>query len=233
MVAGGTVTWYFDAFDMALTIEVYEAKPGERLVFGGQRPGGPPALQEVILERDGGATVLRLVNSGFMEGDEWDEEFEGIDSGWTMALAQLRRWLEHYPDARGSAHVTVMRPATFDYDTLQSRYRTAVGLGEWLGNDVVCTPEPLGEEARLRLRIDGALPLEGDVLASSSRELLVSWPEQRGVLCLKAFSAGPDTRMVALDFRAWDRPNGEVAEVREHLQRALDRLVTRVLVRDA
>jgi len=224
MREGETVKWRFDAFGMDLPIEVYEVEPGKYLAFGGQRPGGPPALQEIILEKDGGATILRLVNSGFLDGEEWDDEFDGVDSGWTMALAALKHWLEKHADAKSSAHVTLMRPAKFEYDELQPRYRTAAGLG-WLGEDVAGDPEPLKEGARLNAKVDGALPLDGEVLASTTRELLVSWPEQDAVLGFKAFAAGPAGRMVSLDYRTWDR---EVADVKGNLERALDRLASEI-----
>jgi len=227
MRVGETVTWHFDGFDMKATLEVHEAKPGRHLVFGGKRPDGAPALQEVVLETEEGVTVLRLVNSGFLEGEQWNDEFEGVDSGWTLVLATLRHWLERYPDARKSGHTIVLRPAAFQYDALQPHYRTAAGLA-WLGDDVACDPEPLEKGARLRATVDGALPLEGEVLASSPREVLVSWPQQDGVLGLKAFAAGPGGRMVGLDFRSWDRPDDDVAKVRGHLERALGRLAERL-----
>jgi uncharacterized protein YndB with AHSA1/START domain len=224
MRAGETVKWRFDFFGMDFPIAVYETEPGKRLVFGNERPGGPPALQEVTLETDGGSTVLRLVNSGFLEGEEWDDEFEGIDSGWELALAQLRYWLETHREAKQSRHTLVMRPAKFDYEALQPHFRTAEGLAAWLGKDVGCEPEPLAVGARLRAKVDGALPLDGEVLASSPREVLVSWPEQNGALALKAFAMGPGARMIALSFRAWDRPDDEMAKVRGHLDRAVGRL---------
>lgn len=48
------------------------------------------------LEGQGGGTVLRLVHSGFGRGAAWDEEYDGIDTGWTFELRSLRLYLEHH-----------------------------------------------------------------------------------------------------------------------------------------
>ena len=40
-------------------------------------PKSGPFLLEVTIAREGGETVVTLVNSGFLDGSQWDEEFEG------------------------------------------------------------------------------------------------------------------------------------------------------------
>jgi uncharacterized protein YndB with AHSA1/START domain len=41
-----------------------------------------------------GVTRLRLVQSGFGEGAAWDDEFEGIKTGWAEFLKKLKEVLE-------------------------------------------------------------------------------------------------------------------------------------------
>lgn len=231
MAAGATVTWVFEAFGYRLPIEVYDARPGEYLAFGGEVPGRSPALQEVLIRRDGGSTVLRLVNSGFPEGPEGDEEFDGVDSGWELALATLKRYLERYPD-RDRRQRLVVRPAgTFAYPEVASLYTTRAGLESWLAPSSRLGSEPLAPGDAVRLELGGGLALDGEVLARSDREALLSWPELDGVLGLKAFRFG-EGRAVALALSAWPAPGSpeagrfEVAET--EIEAAVDRLAERV-----
>lgn len=229
MEAGATVTWIFETFGYRLPIEVYEAERGRTLVFGGEPPGRPPALQEVHVRQEGGSTLLRLANSGFYEEDE--EGVAGVDSGWDMALATLRHQLERYPGRR-RVHHFVMRPARFEYGDAVPLFTTAKGLSRWLGPEAEVSPAPAELGSRVRVPADDELPdgLRGEVLARTPWEVLVSWPEVDGVLGLKAFKMG-EGRAVALDFSAWPEggpENAAEAGVGEELRAALDRAVARL-----
>ena len=48
------------------------------------------------LEGKGGTTVVRLVQSGFSESAEWDNEFHMIDAGWSYFTQHLRLYLEKH-----------------------------------------------------------------------------------------------------------------------------------------
>jgi uncharacterized protein YndB with AHSA1/START domain len=61
------------------------------------------------LEAKGGTTVVRLVQSGFGDGPDWDEEFHMVDGGWSYFMQHLRWYLERH---RGVPRaVTVFREA--------------------------------------------------------------------------------------------------------------------------
>ncbi len=45
------------------------------------------------LTPQGGGTLLRLVHTGFGEGDDWDRLYTDIRSGWNSELEHLRSWL--------------------------------------------------------------------------------------------------------------------------------------------
>ncbi len=60
-----------------------------RLLLAGELPGRGPFALETLIGREQGDTVVRLVNSGFLDGAEWDDEYEGVRSGWVNALAVL------------------------------------------------------------------------------------------------------------------------------------------------
>jgi uncharacterized protein YndB with AHSA1/START domain len=218
---GATITHIFESFHLELPHEVVEAVPGERLVLRGHGPGGIPFRQEIRVRSDGGETVLDLVHSGFSDDADWDDEYEGIDSGWKLALAILRLYLERYP-GRDRTGWLAMRPAAFDYDALARFHRDPDALSRWLTESGGIGD--VGDPVSLALRDWQPATLTGRVLARSSREVAISFDELDGALELKAFDAGPDTRMLALRLHSWraDPPPSELVE--PMMRAALDRL---------
>ncbi len=133
--AGGSMTWIFDKFGYRFTYDVLEARPEERLVLTVTPPGrSSPWLLEIDIEQAGGRTVLKLVQSGFGEGAEWDDEYQGINSGWDMALAILKHYLENY-FGRPRHHALVMVPFEYSSSQLRPFYREERSLAKWLTRD--------------------------------------------------------------------------------------------------
>ena len=128
---GSIFTWIFEKFGYEIPYEVVAAEPGRRFALGGEAPKSGPFLLEVTIAREGGETVVTLVNSGFLDGSQWDEEFEGIVSGWTSGLAILKHYLENYP-GRPKTTILVMQPAAIEFTNLLPLYATAEGLDRWL-----------------------------------------------------------------------------------------------------
>ena len=93
---GERVTWAWDRFGLEVEHEVVVADEPHRLVLRASGPSGAPRIQEVTLERDGGETIVRVVQSGFGEGRDADAAAEGADNGWVIALAMLRHYVEHW-----------------------------------------------------------------------------------------------------------------------------------------
>jgi uncharacterized protein YndB with AHSA1/START domain len=209
---GNTMKWFFDAFHYALDVPIVEAEPGRTFVTGsGDQPGpdGIPYLMEITIEKDGDHTIMNLVNSGFSDAPEKDENFRGTVSGWEGALTHLKLWLERYPD-RKRRHEIVMRPAPpYKPEQLRALYATTDGRRRWLEPDV---------------------PADGEVLRDTGSEIMLAWPAQDAILGLKAFPAGPQ-KMLALDYSEWprgDEGNSAAqtakADTTARLNRALDRL---------
>jgi uncharacterized protein YndB with AHSA1/START domain len=74
-------------------------EPPHRVVFDGGE-GVPGLTFEWLVEaRDGGTCVVRLVNTGFGSGDDWDAQYDGMAEGWQMFLLNLRLHLEHFMGA--------------------------------------------------------------------------------------------------------------------------------------
>jgi len=66
-----------------------------------EQPGGAGgaggATIEWELEQRGGTTIVRLVQSGFLAGGDWaDEYFASTDYGWGFMLLNLRHYLERH-----------------------------------------------------------------------------------------------------------------------------------------
>lgn len=89
-------------FDGESTIELWE--PGRRLrKMSKPKPGREGATlfaTDFTLEGRGGETILRIVQSGFGRGANFDAEFDGVDLGWGLYLRNLVQYLEHHNGAR-------------------------------------------------------------------------------------------------------------------------------------
>lgn len=226
---GGEIVHIFDSFGMELSHRVLKADPRRRLVLDGTTPAGEPFRQEIRIDRDGSETVLELVHSGFgdpLSDDEahWDDEYKGVDSGWRLALAILRHYLETYFE-RPKATLLLARPAEFDWQRLQDLYRSPDGLVQWLADEGAIGD--VGSAVDLKLRDAGRLT--GKVLADSGREIALEWSEIEGVLELKAFGGGPWPTTLALRASSWaDDREVTLARLQPALEASLDRLVAAV-----
>jgi uncharacterized protein YndB with AHSA1/START domain len=78
-------------------IEIWEPPHHLRTSF---EAGVARTAVDYFLERDGNATTLRLVHSGFGTGDDWDTAYNGIRKGWRAELYSLRNYLENHRGQR-------------------------------------------------------------------------------------------------------------------------------------
>jgi uncharacterized protein YndB with AHSA1/START domain len=75
--------------------EFLEFDPPRRLSFTwdeGPKLAPTTSTIEFIPEADG--TLVRLTHTGFGESGDWDELYNGVNSGWTEELGNLKIWLE-------------------------------------------------------------------------------------------------------------------------------------------
>lgn len=184
--------------------QVLEVEAPKRLLLEGRMMGGGPFRQEVILRSEGGTTILELVHSGFGDSEPEDEIAKGIDSGWSMALAVLKHYVERYFGKEKIA-IPVFRPAAFEYDALaRSRYFGPAAREDWLQTDP---------------------PVGGDELVRTEHEVCLEWPAVRGVLELKAYGSGPGQRVLGLRAVAWGVPEDEVPRLAGQLEAAVESLM--------
>jgi uncharacterized protein YndB with AHSA1/START domain len=96
---GGTVAQrYGSGFEVTGRVTAWDH--GRRFAYGAfEQPedGRPDYAYEFLVEgRDGGGAVLRFVQSGFLDGTDWDGEYDSFDAGWDLFFVTLRSYLEHF-----------------------------------------------------------------------------------------------------------------------------------------
>lgn len=63
----------------------------------GLGPGSPPMATEWTVEaRGGGVCVVRVVHSLFASTDDWDDQLEGVESGWPLFFLILTQYLSRF-----------------------------------------------------------------------------------------------------------------------------------------
>ena len=71
-------------------------EPNRRLQWT-QSVAGQPIVIEFTLESRGGKTVVRIIQSSFATGADWEDEYFGsTDYGWGFMLVNLRHYLERH-----------------------------------------------------------------------------------------------------------------------------------------
>ena len=197
---GEQVTWIFDEFGYRLPYRVIESIPGESVIFGGQLPERPPFMLEITIKREGGETLVRLVNSGFLEGGSFDEEYAGVESGWTLALAMLKYYVEeHFGEKKQT--VLVMRETNVNFAELLKWYTEPEYKKRWLTD----------------------FADRGILAATSKREVAHIWPDQNAFAEFKGWTAG-DKKIIAMRITCWNPADGFMEGARAQASAALDRL---------
>lgn len=215
---GATITWIFDTFNIRIPYQVLRAEPGKSYAIRWEPPPGrDPGILEITLASAGGKTTLRLVNSGFRDGAEWNEEYEGISSGWTMALGLLKHYVENY-FGQPRAMWLLLRPAAYTEEQVLPLERSAGGLAQWLTRSGALGST--GEAFRLALQSGDTV--SGRVLALTKSETCIGWDEVKGALEFKAFAMGPQ-RMIGLRASAWGDGAVRLEAAKPAMEAALDR----------
>ncbi len=93
---GAAVASFGDAPEMQIPGRVAAWEPPRRVVFDGGEDAGGLAFEWLVEARDGGTCIVRLVNSGFGDGDEWDDQYDGMVEGWKLFLFNLQLHCRHF-----------------------------------------------------------------------------------------------------------------------------------------
>ena len=77
--------------------------PPRRIMFTGPEPGAGLAFEWLVEARDGGTCIVRLVNSGFGSGEEWDAQYDAMEGGWRLFLLNLKLHLTYFSGVHAGA----------------------------------------------------------------------------------------------------------------------------------
>ncbi len=83
--------------EMQIPGRVAAWEPPKRVVFDGGEGVAGLAFEWLVEARHGGTCIVRLVNTGFGSGQEWDDQYDGMAEGWRLFLLNLKLHLEHFP----------------------------------------------------------------------------------------------------------------------------------------
>lgn len=180
-VGGEVVMDFGDYGTDTATVTAWESP--RRVVFqgGGDRP---LAYEWLVEARDGHTCVVRLVNTGFGSGEDWDADYDGMTGGWTVFLQHLRLQLTHFRGRRARALIptaTVPGPLSAAWSTLCAALGVPADLApgdrfEPTGDGVpelAATVEAMLDQPRLRaalLRLHSPAEGTGFLLAEGSGE---------------------------------------------------------------
>jgi uncharacterized protein YndB with AHSA1/START domain len=124
----GTVELDFGPGYGTETARITAWEPPRRFVAEAAGEGRPAFATEWLVEaRDGGTCVVRLIQSGFGSGDEWDAQYDATVAGWQLFLFNLRLYLTHFPGQR-CASVLVNGKAAGPVERAFGELAAALGL---------------------------------------------------------------------------------------------------------
>jgi uncharacterized protein YndB with AHSA1/START domain len=164
-------------------------EPPHRVVFSSE--GERALAYEWLVEvRDGGTCLVRLVNSGFGPGEDWDADYDGMSTGWRIFLQNLRLHLTHFPGQSARAIIPT-RMAVGSHEAAFARLCAELGVSADLrAGQRFATSGPGVPE------VTGTVHSVQDFAAAKTYLLLLEQPAP-GTACLTAEGAGD---MVAVSF---------------------------------
>jgi uncharacterized protein YndB with AHSA1/START domain len=122
---GGTVRMTLGGHAEEATVTAWE--PPRRFAYRGEGQDGSFMAFEYLIEgRQGGGTVVRLVQSGVL-GDDWEQEYDSLRKGWRMYLRTLAQYLAHFP-GRTATPVSAQGPEQADQDRVWEGLMRGLGL---------------------------------------------------------------------------------------------------------
>jgi hypothetical protein len=144
----------------AAVVTAYE--PGKRFATRtAAAPDGQFMAFEYLIEgRERSSTVLRIVHSGML-GDDWQDEYDALRSGWPFHLHTLREYLTHFP---GRAGVPVFAVAQSGMPATEVRAALTGALS---------LPALVTVGARAHAEPAGLPPLDGEVTWSDDERFAI------------------------------------------------------------
>ena len=127
-------------------------EPPRRICFDGGEGVDGLTFEWTVEPQGNDRCVVKLVNTGFGQGGEWDAQYDAMVEGWGLFLSNLRLHLEHFG---GQTAVSVLPTAmgTSSRDEQWAELTTALGI-----------PSAPGVGERIEANSPDAPPLAGTVV---------------------------------------------------------------------
>jgi uncharacterized protein YndB with AHSA1/START domain len=145
MGKGSTVRTEFGGYAPESTVTAWD--PLRRLAYGTAPAGdGRFVAYEFLIEgREQGSTVLRMVTSGFLPGDDWADEYEAMTKGLALFFRTLVEYVTYFA-GRTATPVTAFGPRVDDWPAAWRMLGGALGLaGSAAEGDRVQFADPRGQ----------------------------------------------------------------------------------------
>ena len=210
---GGAIWMRWDDADTVDDrIEIWE--PERHLRSAGRGGNWAAIATDYYLQGKGGGTVLRVVSSGFSDGESSDDMVQGFGIGWDFELHGLRHYLERHRGLDRVAARARVRHA-LGYDAAWARL---TGPGGFFGDRGLSAPaegQPCALTTATGDRLDGTVVLRQEPWQFAAT--IGSWNDALFRAHLYA-----DTAMIWLS--TYGVPAVEVQELGTRWQQFLDRL---------
>ncbi|NED94699.1 SRPBCC domain-containing protein [Phytoactinopolyspora alkaliphila] len=159
---GGAVRMAFGGYTPEHRVTTWV--PPERFAYrSDEAPDGRFVAFEFLLEgRDQGSTVVRMVTSGFLPGDDWEDEYQAMTKGGELFFSTLVEYLARF-NGRAAIPVTAFGPAVQDWGQAWSTLHGALGL-----------TEPITRGSTVRFTGPGSTPIDGTVYFVNADTLGIS-----------------------------------------------------------
>jgi uncharacterized protein YndB with AHSA1/START domain len=129
--ADGAITQDFGG-GAGVTGKIHAWEPGRRRVAGAAE--APPegsanyAFEFLVEGRAGSGTVLRFVQSGFVDTEGWENEYNSLDKGWDLFFDNLRAYLAHFAGQPARGVVTMVFTPVMSQAEAWAALQKALGL---------------------------------------------------------------------------------------------------------
>lgn len=180
---GGTAVARFGPGpEMEIPGRVAAWDPPNRIVFDGGEPGEGFAFEWLIEARGNGTCIVRLVNSGFGAGDDWDAQYDAMTEGWKLFLCNLKLHLGHFAGQHATASLPTATAAA-----------TQAQVWDSLTHALRIDADPAVGQ-RVDVTVDDAPPLAGTVVdAAPYRIALLLDTPTNGTAFIAAEGVGDQT----------------------------------------
>ncbi len=145
--------------EMQIPGRVAAWEPPHRIVFDNGEGVPGLAFEWLVEARDGGTCVVRLVNTGFGDGEPWDDQYDQMRDGWQLFLTNLRLHLTHFR-GRSATSMLPMAMWALRREDAWARLTTALGI-----------PASPAVGDRIVVQAEDAPPLAGRIVEAADWRL--------------------------------------------------------------